>query len=43
MDSFFRVTRPVGTGHSRANDVIRIRRALTETGHGFSPRQPSGV
>lgn len=43
MHEPFHVTRPVGTGHSRANDVIRIRKALTETGHGFSPPEPSGV
>ena len=39
----FQVGRPVGTGHSRPNDVIRLRRALNETGHGSSPPDPSGV
>jgi peptidoglycan hydrolase-like protein with peptidoglycan-binding domain len=39
----FKINRPVGTGHSRANDVIRIRKALNETGHGASPPEPSGV
>lgn len=39
----FQVGRPVGTGHSRPNDVIRLRRALNETGHGSSPPDPSEV
>lgn len=39
----FWVGRPVGTGHSRASDVIRLRKALRETGHGSSPPDPSGV
>lgn len=43
MTTDFNINRPVGTGHSRANDVIRIRKALNETGHGASPPEPSGV
>ena len=39
----FQISRPVGTGHSRPNDVIRLRKALHETGHGSSPPDPSGV
>jgi peptidoglycan hydrolase-like protein with peptidoglycan-binding domain len=37
----FQVGRPGGTGHSRPGDVIRLRRALNETGHGSSPPDPS--
>ncbi len=33
----------VGSGHSRANDVVRIRKALHETGYGRSPQTPSPV
>lgn len=39
----FQVGRPVGTGRSRPNDVIRLRKALRETGHGASPPEPSGT
>ena len=39
----FRVTHTVGTGHSVADDIIRIRKAHTETGHGRAPAERSGV
>lgn len=39
----FFITADVGSGHgqSRPHDVVRIRRALDETGHGRSPATPS--
>ena len=37
------LTGNVGSGHSRANDVVRIRKALHETGYGRSPQNPSPV
>jgi hypothetical protein len=41
--SDFFITGDVGSGRgqSRPNDVVRIRRALNETGHGRSPDNPS--
>ena len=37
------LTGNVGSGQSRANDVVRIRKALHETGYGRSPQNPSQV
>ncbi|NQU72454.1 MAG: peptidoglycan-binding protein, partial [Rhodospirillales bacterium] len=41
--SDFFITGDVGSGQgqSRPHDVVRIRRALNETGHGRSPDTPS--
>ncbi len=39
----FFITRPVGSGNSVANDVVRLRKALDKTGHGQSAPQPSGI
>lgn len=39
----FRVNRTVGEGHSRAPDVVRLRKALKKTGHSRPAPQPSGI
>ena len=39
----FRVSGTVGEGHSRAADVVRVRKALKKTGHSRPAPRPSGT